>query len=281
MRPPASGEQAEHHAATEPAANTVPAPSPLFTPRMRPVDLLSAYPDAQPVCQRLRIDLQQPLAQWCHDPGWILVELARAARPPSPTAPRDWSLATIPELVADIIASHHRPLLNELRRLGVLIAEYCQRHAARASHELIRSFVRFEATLLEHMAHEEGVVFPLSILVEQASRQRDAVAPITGDITAAIRFMSAGHDEALTTLRRIIATMHEASMNDFDPDSAIISAGLVAMLADFVVHESKEEDILLPAVIFAEEQLRARRRRRDGDGSRSDGRRTPTPTPTA
>jgi hypothetical protein len=88
---------------------------------------------------------------------------------------------------------------------------------------------------------------------------------LDSDVTAAIRFMNMGHDDSADALRRLIIIIGKMSARSDDPDLPLIGIGLNAMLADLAEHGTKEQGILMPAVIFAEEQLRARASMRNAE----------------
>ncbi len=177
-------------------------------------------------------------------------------------------MATLPELVRDIIDTHHASLRRELRRMEILIRHIGQRHGGPDHKELDGAFRNFTDEMIAHLDHEEAVVFPLSIVIEHASRRLSETIPLDSDVTAAIRFMNLGHDDSAEALSRLIAMIARSSEGASDPDLALIGKGLSAMLADLADHGNKEQGILMPAVIFAEEQIRARttsRHAEDGD----------------
>lgn len=240
-------------------------PTPLFTSANRRADFIAIYPEVDGACERLAFGFAYTLGQWCGDAEWALLELARSARPPRPGPAYDWSMATIPELVEDIIASHHQTLRHELRRLGILISQFVQRHPELDQVDAEGDFARFAAKVVAHLDHEEAVVFPLSVVVEEASRRLDAGHYPQGDVTEAIRFMNSGHDDASASLQAMISMVSALATISRDPDLAVIGDGLRAMQADLAVHVLKEESVLLPAVIFADELIRARARDRLAD----------------
>ena len=167
-------------------------------------------------------------------------------------------MATLPELVRDIIDAHHLPLRGELRRMEILIRQFGHRHGELAHFGLEGAFSRFAEAMVAHLDHEEAVVFPLSIVIEHASRRLGETIPLDGDVTAAIRFMNLGHDDSADALRRLVLMIGTMAERSSDSDLPLIGAGLASMLADLEEHEAKEQGILMPAVIFAEEQIRAR-----------------------
>jgi iron-sulfur cluster repair protein YtfE (RIC family) len=194
-----------------------------------------------------------------------LLAWARATPPPAPRSVEDWSMATLPELVEEIVGTHHRPLRNELHRMGILIRHLGLRHGKLAQLGVDDTFRRFAEAVTAHLDHEEQVVFPLSIVVEHASRRLSETIPPNSDVTAAIRFMNLGHDDSVDALRRLIIMLGKMSASTVDTDLTLIADGLTAMLADFAEHEAKEQGILMPAVIFAEEQIRARASMRNAE----------------
>ena len=102
------------------------------------------------------------------------------------------------------------------------------------------------------------MVFPLGIAIERASRHPGQDAPASGAVTSAIRYMALGHEDAAQAMRRLLVALRLVQMNTFDTDLGLISEALAAMLADLTQHEDKEDGILMPAVIFADELLRSR-----------------------
>ena len=230
----------------------------VFTPDCQRAQLVAAYPELNAVCERLQFRWDKSVQEWCGEPGWVLLEFARAAKPPPPAPDLDWSFATIPELIADIIATHHRPLRHELRRLSLIVKQFCRRHAEFRHLNFDHAYTLFADDLLGHLDHEESVVFPVSIAIEGADPRQPQPESTKHNVTSAIRFMSLGHDGASYSMHHLMAIHDLMAANNIDPDLNLIREGLTAMASDLVMHKMKENDILLPAVLFAEEQLHAR-----------------------
>jgi regulator of cell morphogenesis and NO signaling len=231
----------------------------VFTVTCRRAQFIAAYPELESTCERLQFCGERSVKDWSGEPGWVLLELARAAKPPPPAPDLDWSYATIPELVADIIDTHHRPLRHELRRLELIIRQFCRRHVEFRHLNFDHVCALFADDLIGHLNHEEVEVFPLSIAIEGADQRLPSEDTIERNVTAAIRFMSVGHEGAGYSLDHLLSLHDLMAVNNIDPDLELIHEGLTAMATNLVMHKMKESDILLPAVLFAEEQLHARR----------------------
>jgi iron-sulfur cluster repair protein YtfE (RIC family) len=230
----------------------------VFTPACRRAQFIAAYPELGVTCERLQFCWDRAVKDWSGDPGWVLLECARAAKPPPPAPDLDWSYATIPELIDDIIATHHRPLRHELRRLGLIIRQFCRRHGEFRHLNFDQAYTLFADDLLGHMNHEEAEVFPMSIAIEGADQRLLSEDALNRNVTSAIRFMSVGHEGAIYAMHHLMALHDLMATRNIDPDLPLIHEGLTAMATNLVMHKMKETDILLPAVLFAEEQLRAR-----------------------
>lgn len=169
----------------------------------------------------------------------------------------DWSMATIPELVANIVTMHHIPLRLELERLGVVVDRLNATHGNAATTEIHTIFHDFKNTLVQHLDQEEWDLFPLCIALEGALRGREVWKNL--DVTSHIRFTSHGHTECESGLHRMMELLHDVITSFSDPDLALINDGFKAMAQDLVVHTAKEAELLLPAAIFSQERLISRR----------------------
>ena len=169
----------------------------------------------------------------------------------------DWSMATIPELIANIITMHHIPLRLELERLGVVVDRLHDTHGNAATTEIHNIFHELKNALVQHIDQEEWDLFPLCIALEGALRGREVWKNL--DVTSHIRFTSHGHTECESGLHRIRKLLKEVITSSSDPDLAMINDGFNAMAQDLVVHTAKEAELLLPAAIFSLERLISRR----------------------
>jgi len=240
-------------------ADAAPSPtttSDLFSPRGRRAALVAAYGELNDVCTLLGFGDRFTLGEWSASPSWALVILARAARPPRPAPERDWSMATIPELVTDIIATHHVPLRHELERLGIIIDHLAVSHQRALLSALRKVYHEFKDALTLHLNQEECDLFPLCIALEEALSGRQMWAD--QDLTSLIRFTGLGHEECHSGLRHILGILQSAADSISDPDITIVSDGLHALARDLTMHTAKESELLIPATIFSEDQMRAR-----------------------
>jgi regulator of cell morphogenesis and NO signaling len=231
--------------------------SDLFGPRCRRAALVAAYPELEAICTALGFADGPALGEWCPALAWAQVILARSAQPPAPAPERDWSLATIPELIADIIATHHVPLRHELQRLGVLIDHLADAHQHALLSAVRKVYHEFAQALVLHLDQEEADLFPLCIALEEALAGRRAWDD--QDVTSLIRFTGHGHGECESGVRRIATLLDAAAASIADPDLAAVCAGFAALRRDLAMHTAKEGEILMPAAIFSEERLNARR----------------------
>lgn len=228
----------------------------LFGPQGRRATLVAAYPELDFVCSALGFGHGLTLGEWSSSLDWALVILARSARPPRLGRERDWTMATIPELIADIVASHHVPLRHELERLGILIDHLAATHQHAVFSALRKAYHEFKDALALHLDQEECDLFPLCIAQEEVLSGRGGW--VDHDITSLIRFNGHGHVECQNGLCRLMGLLQATSIFK-NPDIAVISDGLYALSRDLAVHTAKEGEILIPAAIFSDERLRARR----------------------
>lgn len=231
--------------------------SDLFSPRGRRAALVAAYRELDEVCESLGFGHDMTLGEWSTAPAWAVVALARGARPPLPAPKRDWGMATIPELIADIIATHHIPLRHELERLRVVVDHLAAVHQNAMFTALRKVYHDFKDALTLHLDQEERDLFPLCIALEESLSGRKPWED--QDVTSLIRFTGHGHAECDSGLRRIMDLLQAAAASSNDPDLAVVGEGLRALAIDLAMHTAKEGEFLMPAAIFSEDQLRARR----------------------
>jgi iron-sulfur cluster repair protein YtfE (RIC family) len=233
-------------------------PDTLFTPASHRDALIAAYPELKPACDQLSFGSDMSLERWCTSPEWALLVLARAAKPPPATPACNWSQAELFELIDDLIDHHHRQLRNELQRLDILVSMLAHRHEDDCILALERSFMRFKRQLETHLDQEEAEVFPQCLAIATASRGHPAADCMHIDVTTGIRAMLIGHDDASTEFADVQEHSGASVQEMTDMDLDLIRTGLLAMKADYLVHATKEKEILVPAALCAEDQLRAR-----------------------
>jgi iron-sulfur cluster repair protein YtfE (RIC family) len=230
----------------------------LFSGRSRREDLVRSYPELEPVCDLLGLGWERTLIEHAPAPAGTLLTLARAAQPPPLARHSDWSSSLVSELVDDLRTMHHRPLIHELERLGLLMDHVLEVHTERILKTADRGFRRLRQNVHRNIRHEEITVFPLCLDLEEALHGHTRWSAL--DVTSAIRRMAEGHATITHGLTHCIALSQAAFAACPDPDLGLVLSGLEAMKADLAVHAYGELEILLPAAIAAEEQLKARSR---------------------
>lgn len=155
----------------------------------------------------------------------------------------DWAAAPLADLCGHIIATHHAYLRRELPRLGGLLGKLAGVHGDRHPElrDTLAVFEPFAAELLDHMAKEERVLFPLIIWIESGD-----VEP-TPFVLQPIAVMEAEHDDAgraLAEMRRLTGgyTVPPDGCNTF----RAAMAGLADLEANMHTHVHKENNILFP-----------------------------------
>jgi iron-sulfur cluster repair protein YtfE (RIC family) len=230
------------------------APRPRFDDGDRREDLVAAYPELDAVCERLGFGWGTAIASWCAAPRWALLELARAAQPPQ--APhRNWTAASMPELVADLLATHHRKLRCELRRLALLIGDLAIVHPEPQVLALRSCFERLDEDMRQHLAYEEAMVFPLCLELDEACRGQ--LPWLRTSVDGILRFMDDGHEDGARYLSRLLSLIGLAAPAVASPDLELIRLGIAAMDWDLAVHLAKELEALMPAALLAERRLRS------------------------
>lgn len=231
--------------------------SPLFSVQSRRAELVMSYPNLDAVCERLGFGWDQTIAEWSTDPEAVVIELARTAAPPlpAPTA-QDWSSYLVSELIVELIFVHHRPLLRELQRIGVLLQHVDRAHLSFSVHLLSSRFSHFHQFASLHLRHEELEAFPLCLNLESALwRNETWTAPRT---YGSLRQMLDGHTGMAQELATLDGLTEDAALVCTDSDLGLVRNGFAAMAQSLATHGQIEEEILLPAAIAAEDQLYAR-----------------------
>ena len=151
-----------------------------------------------------------PLADACArhglDTDALLAEL-RAARAAADD-PADWRRLPLKDLVAHIQARYHGPLRDELPRLGAMLDKVVRRHGHRLPETLLPLQTTFESLrreLLEHMAKEDAVLFPVACSPLEANAAAEGTSTDWTWIEQPIDVMEAEHEAAGAALARMRA----------------------------------------------------------------------------
>ena len=143
---------------------------------------------------------RRPLAEACeasnHEVDEVLAALENAAKSSVPTA-EEWSQASLEKLSGHIVATHHAYVKSELPRLAVLADKVVRRHGdTQAELPLIQTKLgELDEELSQHLAKEEGVLFPYIVKLERSLNNGDAIPHgCFGTVANPIARMTAEHE---------------------------------------------------------------------------------------
>lgn len=223
--------------------HTTTLPNPASTGRAQQAlgQIAVELPGATAIFRRLKLDFccggQIPLAQACEqkqlDTAAVLLELARLDRPTTESAPQS------PNAMIDHILERfhavHREQLPELIRMARRV-EAVHRDSPHVPSGLAAHLEAMEADLLDHMAKEEAVLFPLL----RQNQHSGVDTPIQ-----MMRDEHTGHGEQL---ERLMALTNDAS----PPPGACntwraLYAGIGQFSDDLISHIHMENNRLFPA----------------------------------
>jgi regulator of cell morphogenesis and NO signaling len=229
-------------------------------------DLVIAHPSRIPVLESFGIDYccggDQPLETACRaaaiDPTVVLaaIDEADAVRVAANDTPeRDWTEATLRELIAEIVDRHHAYLRRELPRVAELLAKVRAAHAANHPelNDVAAVFGLLRNELEDHLVKEERMLFPM---IEAMEVTRSIEASHCGSVRNPIGVMEHEHDgagEALRTLRTL--TSDYTPPGDACASYHALLSGLADLERDLHEHIHKENNLLHPRAIELEASL--------------------------
>jgi regulator of cell morphogenesis and NO signaling len=222
-----------------------------ITPASHVLDIVTAAPATIAVFQRHHIEFccagRVPLEEVCVHEGLdvddLIDELTAATEPFAET--RDWNQAPIAELVEHIQTTYHRPLYEELPRLGAMVAKVVARHGHRLPDTLLplqEVFAVLDRDLQFHMRREDAILFPAILRLAETPDQA------TGDphpLLAPITVMERDHDQ----VDRAIAGIRALTSGYQPPDDACptfrgLYYGLFDLEHRMRLHVQLEHDVL-------------------------------------
>lgn len=159
----------------------------------------------------------------------------------APFTPERWDTAPLGAVIDHILTEYHRPLGEELRRLEGMARKVLSVHGEKDPErlgELLRVFAAMHGELLDHMAKEEGVLFPM------IRNGQGAMAD------GPVGVMLHEHDTVAAALRRL----RELTNNYEVPAEACTTwralwHGLAALEDDMHQHIHIENNILFPRAL--------------------------------
>lgn len=221
------------------------------------------HPHSIRIFEQLGIDYccggRKPLAEACVARNLSAVDVLAAlnfAEKETALAGRDWTQASLRELIDHIVASHHAYVKRELPRLAVLAQKVVNRHGDTQAHlpALQNVLATLDDELTHHLAKEENILFPyiagLEAVTESGSSLPDACF---GTVANPIGMMTSEHDAA----GELLAEIQRLSDNFTTPVGACPTYlayydGLKEFQQDLHQHIHLENNILFPRAIVLE-----------------------------
>lgn len=229
-------------------------------PRTSLAGLVTERPETAATLDRLGLDYccggNRPVEEAVSEAGLDLAEVLEALAQTAPTDDdTDWRGLGPAELVDHLEATHHAYLAEALPRLEALADKVADVHGGR-HHELLHVralFAELRADLEPHLRKEEQVLFPMirELVAADAPTQFHC-----GSLQNPISVMDAEHDRA----GELLACLRDATQGYEVPDDGCASyralyEGLAELEADTHLHVHKENNLLFPAVLAAEQAL--------------------------
>ena len=169
----------------------------------------------------------------------------------------DWNSLGMTDLVDHIESTHHTYLSGALTALDPRAQKVANVHGERHPEliEIARTFVALRADLEPHLIKEERVLFPM---IRELDTADESASFHCGTLGNPIAVMSSEHDQA----GELLARLRSLSDGYTVPDDGCASyqalySGLAALEADTHLHIHKENNLLFPRAIAAEQQLAA------------------------
>ncbi|HEY8549146.1 MAG TPA: iron-sulfur cluster repair di-iron protein [Vicinamibacterales bacterium] len=219
-------------------------------------DIATTSPATIKVFQRHGIDFccggKVPLSEVCARKGLdvaaIVAELQAAEL--APEERESWTDVPLHDLVGYIQERFHQPLRSELPRLSAMLARVVSRHGDRLPDTLLplqATYQELERELLEHMAKEDGVLFPSIVTLEAEHAQGRPASRDWRWLAQPISVMEAEHATAGAALERMRAiTGSYTPPEDACPTFRGLYFGLSELEREMHVHVHLENNVLFP-----------------------------------
>lgn len=234
---------------------------PTIDPTRTLAELVTAHPGSAAVLDRLGLDYccggNRSVADAARHKGMPIDDVVAALQsvPVGPPA-AGWTDLGVAALVDHIESTHHAYLDDALPRLDALATKVADAHGARHPelHQVGRLVAELRAELEPHLREEERVLFPMvRELAGAASRP-----PFRGSLRTPISVLRSEHDRAGELLAALRATTSAFRIPDDGCASyRALYAGLSDLESDTHQHVHKENNVLFPAVLAAEDRLPA------------------------
>ena len=228
-------------------------------------DLVVRYPQTRRVLESYRIDcccdgdreLAIAAAESGADLDALRADLRAAIEAASDTgaaAERDWSDASVAELVDHILRVHHAFLRKQLPRIAELFEKVVQAYGERDGNtleRLQRVFTSLRNDVDAHLAREEEILFPYIRSVEVCANARgDRLGTLRADVQSSIRQLVCEHDRAGLALAELAGiTSNYLAPTDACPTFTELYDALRELRTDLRRHVHLENNILFPKAV--------------------------------
>lgn len=226
--------------------------------------IATKYPELIPELERLGVDYccggSKSLAECAAQIGAIpddVVETFRGfeASPTSDTDISDYSAMSMTELADHIEQTHHVFARESLDRLARLVAKCVAAHGDEDSRliELQRTIASLDVDMRDHLVREERVLFPW---LRRLERKSEITSGPPWSVKRPIDCMVHDHDDVGEAFRKIRSLTDNLTLPDGACSTWRECYRLIEQLeTDTHMHIHKENNILFPAGIAAEERL--------------------------
>ncbi len=227
-------------------------------------DIALEQPTSIRVFERLGIDYccggRKPLSEACSERNLqlddVVSALDSAAQSAAP-AGTDWAQASLRQLVAHIVATHHEYVKSELPRLAMLAEKVVNRHGDTQAHlpVLKNVLAQLDEELIHHLGKEEHILFPYITKLEEAQASGSAAPQgCFGTVAHPIEMMTSEHDAAGQMLAQIAQlTSNFTTPVGACPTYLAFYTGLKEFEQDLHQHIHLENNILFPRTIALED----------------------------
>jgi regulator of cell morphogenesis and NO signaling len=243
-------------------------PSATIRPSDKLGDLVNAHPQLTPTLERMQLDYccggHRSLAEACGEAGLDVGEAidtlqSRAAESSAaPSSLQALAHATPSALADHIVQTHHTYLRGELPRLSELAERVMTVHGGRHPElaDVRDTFAVLRADLEPHLDREEQILFPLVREIDAAARSGSSV---NGELENPVSVLEDDHEQVGALLARLRELTHDfTAPTDGCASYRALYDGLHCLTDDTHLHVHKENNILFPAAIERERQLRER-----------------------
>ena len=224
-------------------------------------EIVAINPSLWKLFERYHIDYcchgDKPLAEACRekglDPAVILSEIEKSPISED-QAQTELLKMTLTELANHIEQTHHAYLYRELPEFISLAGRVAETHGVkdRRLHQVLQGVSSLQAELMNHLAKEEQILFPM---IRELEASNSIPAFHCGSVGNPIRQMLVEHDDAselLQNLRRLTDNYQAPEWACRSMQTLFVQ--LQNLEHDLHRHIHKENTILFPAAIALEEQ---------------------------